>query len=252
MADEKDDVAVEDEELPEGDEPESGDESGEDDPAENDLSDDEVKESKALYKLLKDGATRNDTLRVLAERAGVLKNSNPPETKKEEVKARKAIKEVLVEKLGEKYAFIAGPIGDALEEIFAGEREDFNKQLTSVQVQQVDTEVDRALERLATKTKGESRKVEAQMVQLMDSLPKSEKISTFDYLEHIYTIASASRTKGATARQMADKINRNANDAPARLKGSSSTGTHGEAPKKKMTLNESIEFASKKLNLKLK
>lgn len=231
-------------------EEETTEEEAETTPALGDLNEDETKEAKSLFNLLKDPSTRNNVLQILAEKAGILKTGQPPATRAEEIKARRAIKEVLGEKLGEKYNFLSGPIAEALEEIFADEREETNRQLSSVEVKQVDTEVERALERLSTKTKGESRKVEAKMVSLMDSLPKSEKISTYDYLEHLYTIASSSIKTATTTRKIADKINRNANDATVRLKGSSSTGTSGEVPtNKKMTLKEAVDSAAKNLKI---
>lgn len=214
------------------------------------MSAEEVKEAQSLYKLLKDGKTRTSTLTILAERAGILNKNAPPETKVEQKTAKKAIKTVLAEKLGEKYSFFVDVLAPALEEILGAEREETTRQLSSVEVKQTDTEVERALERLSGKTKGESRKVEAKMVSLMDSLPKSDKISTFDYLEHLYTIASADKKTLTTTRQIANKINKTANDATTRLKTSPSTGTGTTAPSKKLTLTQSIDKAMKQLKIR--
>lgn len=230
-------------------EEETTEETSEETTTEEDLDEATLKEAKALYKLLSNPTTRNSTLQVLADRAGLNSGKESSSEKKEDLKERKAIKAILTEKLGEKYNFLADLLGPALEEILAGEREETNRQLSTVEVKQVDNEVERALERLSTKTKGESRKVEHKMVQLMDALPKSEKISTYDYLEHLYTIATAGSKTEKTTRQIADKINRNANDATGRLKGASGTGTADETPKKKMSLKESVEFAAKKLKI---
>lgn len=181
------------------------------------LDENEQKEAKALYKLLKDPSQRNNTLQILAQRAGLL----GAETKKEVKENVKALKDLISESLGDEFKFFAPKLTEVIEKVLEQERAQQKVQLSKVEATQTQQEVDSALNRLAAETKGNSRRVESRMIQLMDEIYPSPNISTYQYLKNIYSIASADGAAAATRHSIADKIKRNSKDVAGRLHSSS-------------------------------
>ncbi len=209
------------------------------------LSEQEIKESKQLYKLLKDKQTQKSTLTLLAQRAGLLQ----AETKAEVKEAKKDLKALVKEKLGPEFEFLAGKIGDAMEAVLTEERLESAVQLNNIQQKEVERETSGALDRLARETKGESKKFEDRMIQLMDRIKPSDNLSVYEYLKDLYTLASSGKNAASTKAQIADRIKRNAGNAAERL-GSTRTGKGGTpAGPDKKGIKASVEYAMKQLGM---
>jgi hypothetical protein len=167
-------------------------------------------------------------------------------TKSEAVVAKREIKEIIKEKLGDQYAFLSDKISDAFEAVLTQERQDQETRFAEIQRTNVERDVVTNYERLAKETKGESKKFEARMAQLSDEIP----IGNMDirtYIDRLYTLAAGERK--TSPQKIADQIRRNSNDVAARLpKGGATAVPEGKLPDKKMNLNESVAWATAQLS----
>lgn len=210
-------------------------------------SPEDIAEAKRIYKLLKDPKTATSLVRELARAEGLLAADVTPR----EIKAGKAtIKDILKEKLGDKYDFLTPALAEAFETILAGERETQQENINQIKVDATKRETADVLAKLAKETKGESRKVETQMLALMDEFQIGPGVSIEKYLRGLYAQASSARTAQNAKNQNNDRIRRNANDAPSRLQTSSGAESNdrgstpaGVDPKKPMSLKEAVDFA---------
>lgn len=227
----------ESEEEPEEDEQETEEE------IEEELSAEELKESKALYSLLKDPKTQEQTLRVLAERAGIL---NKDTTQKETKKDVKSLISLVEDGLGDKYKFLAPELAKTLESVLERERELNNTKLSQLEGNQIQQQTDAAFEKLARDTKGLSRKYESDMLKLADKLHPAAGMTAYEYLEHLYTIASSRGKSNSIKKEMADKINRNSKDVSSRLQSASSANGKGQVREPK-TIKEAVAMAASRL-----
>jgi len=239
---------IESEEKPEGTieeekEGEEGTEGEEEEEKEEtaELSPAQLKEAQTLYKALLDPNLRNSIVAALAEQSGLLKNQ-PLETKKEVAEAKKGIAEIIDEALPE-YPGLSKKLGPVIEKIIEGERNERDASMEQIHLQNVENEVKNELDILARETKGESRKVENRMAQLMNEISPGPNVSVKSYIRHLHSLATAGRSSAKVSAEIADKIRRNANHAPDRLKTSPGTARTVEAPTKKMSLNESVNWA---------
>jgi len=212
----------------------------------DDDSPESIAEARRIYKLLQNPVTAKTLVRELARAEGLLE----PDATKQEVKAAKAsIKDILKEKLGDKYEFLIPQLSDALETILAGERETSQQSVQQIQIEATKRETADVLAKLARETKGESRKVESRMLELMNEFQIGPGVSIEKYLRGLYAQASSARDAKNVQNQKNDKIRRNANDVPSRLQ-SSSTGAEntrgtvaGADPTKPMSLKDAVNFA---------
>lgn len=209
------------------------------------LSESQLKEAQTLYKALLNPELRGGIVAALAEQAGILRNQ-PLETKTEVKEAKKNIAAIIEEALPE-YPGLATKLGPVIESIIESERSERNSEMETIHAQNVEREVISELDLLAKETKGESRKFEVKMNQLMTDFTPGPNVSVKSYLRNLYTLATASNTKAKVSSEMADKIRKNANNAADRLKTSTGTARTYELPNKKMSLNESIAWAQEKL-----
>jgi hypothetical protein len=222
-------------------------------PSTNDdgLTEAEVKEAQNLYKLLKDPGTQKSVLRVLAEKAGVFQE--PPTTQQEVQETKRDLMKILEEKLGPDLKWLAPKLGGALEEILEQEREESGKSLQLVERRDMENEVVRVSEKLNRETKGEYGKLENRMNQLADKILPAPGVSVEEYCRHLYAIASGEKGRNVEKNRLADKINRNANNASERLRStssSSSTTTSTSESGKKLTVREAVQQAAKQLEKK--
>lgn len=218
---------------------------------EEDLTPAQLAEAKQIYKNLAKEDTRAATVRYIADLAGI--DFAKVETKKEETKAKKDIKTVFKEKLGEKYDFLAPMIGDALEEILEDVRESTNAQVSKLELNSHTTLVNNTLATLRTETKGESKQFEKKMGDLAYKYPltgDANAESIEEWIRDLYLLANRKAGgKQQMTKKISDQINRNANDVPSRLSGSSSGAGRDaiSAPKGDRTLKQSIELAMKQI-----
>jgi hypothetical protein len=107
------------------------------------------------------------------------------------------------------------------------------------------------LSKLAKETKGESRKLESQMLELMNEFQIGPGVSIEKYLRGLYAQASSARNATTSRNQQNDRIRRNANDATSRLQSSSGAEPNnrgerpaGVDPNKRMSVKEAVQFAA--------
>jgi len=219
--------AQEDDEQPEeDDEP----------PSEEDLSEEQAEEAKRLYQALR-SPQASAVIAALAQQAGIL--NKPIETKAEERIAKKEIKEIIREHLGESYKFLADQLGPAIEAVLTQERQTQESRFAEIQSHRLEQDVIQSFTNLSRETKGESKKYEAKMTDLSQEVPIGN-MSVDRYIQVLYTLATAGRKEAPKGNM--DKIRRNANDAPSRLQGNAQ-GRESSLPNKKMNINESIDWA---------
>lgn len=205
------------------------------------LSADQLKEAQTLYKLLLNPELRGGVVAALAEQTGLLRNQ-PLETKKEVEVAKKGIAEIIDEAIPE-YPGLSKKLGPVIESIIEAERNERAVEMEHITAQNVEKEVVSELDSLARETKGTSRKVEARMNQLMAEVSPGPNTTVKSYIRTLYTLATAGSASKTVSAEIADKIRRNANNAPDRLKTSPGTARTSEMPSKKMSLNESVNWA---------
>jgi hypothetical protein len=214
--------------------------------ASDELTPAQLIESKNLYKALS-GPQANAIIAALAQQAGLFpKAGEAPLTKKEEVSARKEIKDIFAEALGKEYGFLADRLAPAIEAVVKQERESSDNRFAELQQSNVEREVVTAYEKLATETKGASKQFEARMASLSEEIPIGN-MNVATYMGRLYTIASNERK--SSPQKVADQIRRNAADPSSRLRSTNSERTSGvvEIPTKKMSLDESIAWAQEQL-----
>lgn len=213
---------------------------------EEELSEEEVKNAKGLFKMLKDPNTRDIVLRTMAQKAGVL-GDNAPSTRIEEKKAIRDVADVLKDSLGPEYfALFGDKLSKGLKELFAQEREENSKNVESLNRQQLENETDRAFDRLDRETKGESKKFRQSMTVLADKIHKADGVSVYEYLNILYTAASGDKARSSANKQIADKINRNRSDVGDRvhqLTAGANGGKGGNQPQQPKGLKNIVEAA---------
>ncbi len=241
---------VEVDETPEGEtevevEEEETEVEGEEEEAEEEEeeSEEDRKQAKNLYKLLKNPDTAKQVIRSLAEQNGLLKVDTPSEVKK----TKKALAELVEEGLGAEFKFLGPQLTRVLDAVLNQEREERTTQISSLESQQVERDVENALSKLARETKGESKKIENKMLDLMSKYLPAPGMPVEEYIRGIYAQASAGRTAKTAAAQVTDRIKRNAKDAPSRLQSAPGVSN---APKVlgKMNLEDSVNAALASIN----
>jgi len=215
----------------------------------DEMDEDSLKEAKKLYKSLKDPSTALSVVSSLAGQMGLLQGRDKPETKAEVVEAKKDIKAVLKKALGDEYSFLSERIGNALDEIFQQERSEQLKAVESLTNQQVERDALVAMNNLADRTKGDSRKYEAKMTELAKEMLPAPGMTMTKYLDMLYTLASAGKGAQQVKQSINDKIRRNANDVHGRVRsgGSGNKDNVGFDPNKKYSLKDSIAIAAKQI-----
>jgi hypothetical protein len=206
----------------------------------DELSAEEIKEAQVLYKSLKNPSLRGPIVAALAEQSGIL--NRPLETAKQVTRAEKGIAELIDDALPE-YPGLSKKLGPVIEQIVEAERLQRNAEMETVQQQNVERDVVTELDSLARETKGDSRKVETRMKEIMNDVQPGPNVTIKSYLRTLYTLATASGTQKKVSTEIADKIRRNANNAPDRLKTSPGTARTSTLPDKKMNLNDSVNWA---------
>jgi hypothetical protein len=210
----------------------------------------ELAEAKRVYKLLQNPTTAKTLIRELARAEGLLGEEAPnaPTTTKEVAAAKKSIEAILKESLGDKYNFLIPDLSKALDQIFANEREIHQNSVAQLQAQNVQRETTDVLATLARETKGESRKVESRMLELMNKFQIGPGVSIDEYIRGLYAQATSARSTQTATNKLTDKIRRNASDATSRLHSTGSGASERSAPvqtdpNKKMSVKDAVNFA---------
>mgnify|MGYP001612220576 CR=1 FL=1 len=242
-------------------ETESGDEPNEGDNAVVDeLTEQELLESKNLYRLLKDPTTARSVVAALAQQTGVLQDLarlGAEPTRTEVRDAKKDILTIFKESLGKEYEFLADRLSKAVDTVITQERQEIQAQHLETQTAVVNQQIVRELETLERETRGVSKTLENRMAELAREIP----IGTQDqstYIRRLYAVAasekglSAAPVRQGVTKSKNDRIRSNANDATSRIKGTPADRSRDiiEIPTKKMGLKESVNFALGQLTKK--
>jgi hypothetical protein len=215
---------------------------------EDELDDASKDEALRLYKALKDPKAGPAVLAALAQQAGLL-GKNLPETKQEVATAKKAVKEILKDSLPENMKFLADQLGPAIEAVFEEKMQEQDEKFQQIEIQRVEGQVVAAYERLSKETKGESKRLEARMAEIATQISPAPELSVDQYIRFLYQIASNGKgTQVSNTRVVADRIRRNANDLPSRLR--TTTGSSDDKdwiPKKPIGLKGAVNLALEQL-----
>jgi hypothetical protein len=235
---EVEEVEEEVEEVEEEEEEEAGEEKEE----EEDLDEDSLKEAKLLYKALADPKQSHEIIRSLAKKVGLLDDKSPP-TQKEAREGKKQILDIVKEELGEAYSGILGEkLSRIFEKVLTQEREDQQAVHAQTQAELVNNQVEQVYDKLDKETKGEAKKFRASMEKLALEVQPAEGVSIEKYMRNLYTLATAGSTTKKVKTNLADKINRNANDIHSRVgsKGSSGQGKSRSESKENRSLKDIV------------
>jgi len=205
-------------------------------------------EALRLYKALKDPKAGPAVLAALAQQAGLL-GKNTPETPREVATAKKAVKEILKDSLPENMKFLADQLGPAIEAVFEQEREEQQEKFQQIEIQRVESQVVAAYERLSKETKGESKRLEARMAEIATQISPAPELTVDQYIRYLYQIASNGKgTQLSNTRLVADRIRRNANDLPSRLRTTTGSGDDKSwIPNKPIGLKGAVNLALEQL-----
>lgn len=203
----------------------------------------QLKEAENLYKSLMSRETAGPMVRALMEHVGIRPENI--RTERDAEKAEKSIKDVVKERLGKQYEFLADQLGDALEGAFEVFSKKSDGKLSQLAQNQMERDIESSMDKLRRETKGESKELETRMVALANEIPIG-KMSVETYVRRLHAIATGEKgSRPLSGRPNPDKIRRNANDAPGRLRGTSAgsdfMGT--KIPNKTLSLSESVKFA---------
>lgn len=211
-----------------------------------DLDELSLKEAKTLYKALKDPKTASTVVSALAMQLGLLAGPKAVETPKEEVKAKKDILSIFKESLGKEFDFLAPKIAAAVDEVMQQQNEERQLEIQQTNNARIASETSTAMNAIAKRTNGESRKLEPKMVELSSKILPSPGMKVEEYIEVLYTLASSGKQSGIIKTQLNDKIRRNANDVTARIRSAGGNREEtGIDPNKKYSLKESVALAVK-------
>ena len=156
-------------------EPKETEESEEDEDSKEELEAAEKEEDDnaiKLFRALNDPEQGPKILRILAQEAGVLDKGNTKEEKKE---ALKSIKQVVREKLGTEYQFLADKIGDILEEIVPQankkDTEDLKARIDARDKLELSNQIDSALADCFGQYNEVPKAVQVRFNELIDEMP---------------------------------------------------------------------------------
>jgi hypothetical protein len=143
-----------------------------------------------LLNALKNPETASQTIRSLAGFAGL-----EIATKREQIELKKTISQLITEGLGEDNSILAEKLGPTLEKIIADAVEERVKPITEgiseTQKNEFATRIDVAFSSLETESKGLSKKLENDMVKLMEDISPGPNTKPEAYIHHIYTLAKS-------------------------------------------------------------
>lgn len=216
----------------------------------DELTEDQIVEAKRIYKALNDPKAGPALVAALAQQNGLL--NQPLETKKDIAVAKKGIQEIFKEELGDNYSFLAERLGKAVDKALDTVREEQREHVAELQVQQLTTEVESSLVRLAkeknlARNSNDFKKLENQIADLMDEYPMGKSGSVDKYIRDMDKLASSGKIRASVEKGTADKIRRNANNVADRLHRTSSEPSTETLPGKKMGLKASVEWAAAQL-----
>lgn len=146
-----------------------------DEEKETDLNEEQLAHAKTLFKLLNDPERSKETIEVLARAAGI--KMGEIETKKEETKAIKSIKEMIEEEMGDEYKFFGSKLGNAIEKVLKHAIDENTKDLRESTQNLTNTQIKSEAIKVQNEVLGEYAQVPAQVLREMLRIQKDEEVS---------------------------------------------------------------------------
>lgn len=205
-------------------------------------NEDEIREALNIWRGLKDPVKGPRIVEYLASEAAKLAN-------KENVSPAKAAKttvEVLKESLPPEFQFLADQLGPGIEKLLNTKVEEnlapFKQQLSETQERQVKSQVDGDMEKFY-KAYPDAKELEKEMFELSQDMPQGKKISTYNYLEKLYKLATADVRESKKVASKIDKITKQSKEVREMSTDVSEDKTRKGS--RHPTLNEAIAAAMK-------
>ena len=196
----------------------------------------EQKEALQLYRSLK-GPSAVKTLEGIAKSAGLELTG----TKKEQKEQAKNVAEIFQDHLGEDYRFLAGKIGNALEQVI---EQKLLPQVNSAKQSSVEQAVNGHLKEIYEEEsipKSEHNSIRSKMDELSVEIPYNGKSDLKIYLKRLYNTVIREDTK---TRTRIEKINRNAEEDDG-TSAEGSKATRVVKGPKNPTLRQAVEAAAR-------
>ncbi len=211
-------------------------------------SDVDLDKAKELYRALNNPRTAGPVIEMLAREAGLLKG-NKELTPKEEAKAKRSLRDIVKERLGDDLGFLSDKLSDVIEGVLEAHGQETNERFARYEADKAKDDVNRAVESLYSKYE-DAIKYESKILELMDEFTPGKGVKMGAYMEKLYKLAKSEASELSAKDKMAKKLKSNSDDATARLSSSSTRETTTkDRPPKARSLDDAIDLAVKDLKL---
>jgi hypothetical protein len=177
----------------------------------------EVENAIKLYKALNDPEQGPKVLRMLAKEAGVLEEAKEAATTKEKKAVAKSIREVVNEKLGSEYKFLADKIGDLMEELLPEITKPLQERIDAKDRADLSKEIDTALNNCFNQYEKVPDVVQRRFNELIDEMPpvpgKTEPAKYFNRLMKIAADETNTELKLVSAKTSVSKQTKDAENS---------------------------------------
>lgn len=208
----------------------------------------DVDKAKELYRALNNPKTAHAVIEMLAKEAGLLKGKEEL-TPKEEKVVKKALRDIVKEKLGDDLGFMGDKLADVIEAVLEEHGKDTQAKFAKIEAEKAQNEVSRAVENIYSKYE-DAPKYEKRMLELMDEFTPGKGVNMNAYMDKIYKLAKSEATEAGAKKKMQDKLKNNSDDATARLSSSSTRDVPaGTKSSKALNIEDAFDKAVKDLNL---
>lgn len=217
-----------------------GDDKGAKEPEKKELS-----EAEKLYNALSDPRSARPIIEALARQAGLIKGEE--HTPAEKKAAKKAIREVFAEALGEDMGFLSEKLGPAIEKVLEHYDTENRSRFEELTRAKAEEETSNAIEKLYSEHE-DAEKFEARIFELMDEIAPGKNTKPLAYMKRLYQIAKAEATETSAKEKIKAKLKNNSEDATSRLSSSSTRESSvARTNTKALDLDEAIALAAKSI-----
>lgn len=224
----------------------------------DELTEDEQKNARKMYLVLKHPEQGKILIEAMAKEAGII----PGATKEEQKQVAKSIAEIIAEEMGDEYKFLSGKLTNVITKAVSAlvdeKTKDIRDSQTATAKASFEAEFDRSINNVVAAYK-EAPTLLEDMYKLMDQIQPGKGITQESYFKTLLYRAAAdkdiqlTKVKATNSDKTNEKINRNRADASSRLASEDKrTATKVEGAKSKpMTLQESLDAAEAQVSAKM-
>lgn len=178
----------------------------EDEPEENPQL---VRQTKALQILdLLEGENSLDYIKILAERAGLLKTG---QTERQEVKSANKFHALVKEALGEEFEFLAPKLGTAIDKVAEAIREETKSQFQEIERQRVAAQIQSDIEAFTTANKVTEDEMKA-MEEVGKQIKPAENVGPRQYMKTLLKIVRSEASEKAEKVKTIKRIEQNSKE----------------------------------------